>query len=171
MDSWRPFYLCPRDVICYGSQFALTLLAHQFFLNSCTRTMNPSEADLFYTPYYSLSTPSAINSTYRDQMIHLVTGMSQGEAEKYVEWERVTGTSSKWWKRNSGRDHLIVSNIGGWRWGDYDFLRDVNVFHVTLELPGYLRYKDVTSRVVVVPYPSENPPFVPIRQVTGIPNH
>jgi hypothetical protein len=78
----------------------------------------------------------------------------------------VTGTSSEWWKRNPEK-HLIVSNIGGWRWGNYNFLRDAHVFHVTLELPRYLRSAYVTSRVVVVPYPSENPPFVPIRDING----
>jgi hypothetical protein len=137
-------------------------------LTSCARTLNPSEADLFYIPFYpDVAVGDERFEKFRDQMSNLVIGLSQGRKEKYLEWEQVTGTSSKWWERNLGRDHLLVSNIGGWKWGDYNFLRDSRVFHITLELPGYLRSDDVSSRVMVVPYPSENPPFVPLREFNG----
>lgn len=56
--DWGPHYLCPRSKYCDGTQFALTALAHQFFLTSCIRTLDPEEADLFYVPYYALNSPS-----------------------------------------------------------------------------------------------------------------
>jgi hypothetical protein len=132
------------------------------------RTLIPSEADLFYLPFYAISTPTDFEYKNRKELMsNLVKGLSQGREERYSEWEIVTGTSSEWWKRNGGKDHLIVTNIGGWRWGDHAFLKDAHLFHVTLELPKYLRQDNITSRVVIVPYPCENPPFVPLRELQG----
>lgn len=100
---------------------------------------------------------------YRLQMQLIVEKMSRGERTGFYYWEKFTGTTSKYFKRKNGSDHLIVSNIGGWLWGDFKFLQRAKTLHVTLELPLDFVNDELLQRVIVAPYPSENIPFVPLR--------
>jgi hypothetical protein len=127
------------------------------------RTLDPSKADLFYTPFYALKSPKE----FKRRLGNAVIGMTRGNQTSFTEWETITGSSSIWWKRNLGRDHLIVSNIGGWVWGDFNFLRDAKTLHLTLELFPSMQIPSIANRVVIIPYPSENSAFVPFRKIPG----
>lgn len=87
------------------------------------------------------------------------------------EWETKLGITSRYWKRNNGFDHILVSAhppIWGWNWSLYDTLYKIkNPIWLTLEYPySWEGGKSVdTNRLIVVPYPSENQPWVPVRKL------
>ena len=88
-----------RDVRCLSSMFALEIHMHLFLLSSSStyRTLDPDEADWFYTPVYT-------NCELTDTGLPLIDNMpdSMTNAIHYI--------ASHWpyWNRTDGRDHFFV---------------------------------------------------------------
>ena len=82
-------------------------MLHDFFAHSCVRTRDPEAADLFFVPHYGdvlyreTGRPNA-PSAWEQALLDLA------EKEDGRAWERTFNTTSKWWARRRGADHILV---------------------------------------------------------------
>ncbi|KAJ7564651.1 hypothetical protein O6H91_02G027700 [Diphasiastrum complanatum] len=86
-----------KDPRCLRHMFASEIFVHQFLLSSPVRTLNPQEADWFYTPVYTTCdlTPNGFPLPFKSpQMMR--------SAIQYI--------SKRWpyWNRTEGADHFFV---------------------------------------------------------------
>ncbi|EPS61720.1 hypothetical protein M569_13073 [Genlisea aurea] len=86
-----------RDPRCLTSKFAVEIHVHRFLLTSPVRTLNPEEADWFFTPVYT-------TSTLNDKALPLLF-----ESPRILR-SAIKLISSKWpyWNRTEGADHFFV---------------------------------------------------------------
>jgi hypothetical protein len=86
-----------KDSRCLSHMFAAEIFMHRFLLSSATRTMNPEEADWFYTPVYTTCdlTPWGHPLPFKSPRI-------MRSAVQFI--------SSHWpyWNRTDGADHFFV---------------------------------------------------------------
>lgn len=90
--------LLAKDSRCLHHMFAAEIFMHQFLLNSAVRTLDPEEADWFYTPAYTTCdlTPQGFPLPFRAPRI-------MRSAIKYV------ATTWPYWNRTEGADHFFLT--------------------------------------------------------------
>ncbi|KAK3144891.1 hypothetical protein QOZ80_4AG0319300 [Eleusine coracana subsp. coracana] len=86
-----------KDPRCLNHMFAAEIFMHRFLLSSAVRTLNPKEADWFYTPVYTTCdlTPAGLPLPFKSPRV-------MRSAIQYI--------SNKWpfWNRTDGADHFFV---------------------------------------------------------------
>lgn len=86
-----------KDQRCLTHMFAAEIFMHRFLLSSPVRTLNPEEADWFYTPVYSTCdlTPNGLPLPFKSPRM-------MRSAIQLI--------SSNWpyWNRTEGADHFFV---------------------------------------------------------------
>jgi len=86
-----------KDPRCLNHMFAAEIFMHRFLLSSPVRTLNPEEADWFYTPVYSTCdlTPNGLPLPFKSPRM-------MRSAIQLI--------SSNWpyWNRTEGADHFFV---------------------------------------------------------------
>ena len=86
-----------KDSRCLTHMFAAEIFMHRFLLSSPVRTLNPEEADWFYTPVYSTCdlTPNGLPLPFKSPRM-------MRSAIQLI--------SSNWpyWNRTEGADHFFV---------------------------------------------------------------
>lgn len=90
--------LLSKDSRCLHHMFAAEIFMHQFLLSSAVRTLDPEEADWFYTPVYTTCdlTPQGFPLPFRAPRI-------MRSAVKYV------ATTWPYWNRTEGADHFFLT--------------------------------------------------------------
>ncbi|TVU34614.1 hypothetical protein EJB05_16451 [Eragrostis curvula] len=90
--------LLAKDSRCLTHMFAAEIFMHQFLLSSAVRTLDPEEADWFYTPVYTTCdlTPQGFPLPFRAPRI-------MRSAIKYV------ATTWPFWNRTEGADHFFLT--------------------------------------------------------------
>lgn len=86
-----------KDPRCLNHMFAAEIFMHKFLLSSPVRTLNPEEADWFYTPAYTTC--------------HLTkSGLPLPFKSPRMMRSAILLISSKWpyWNRTEGADHFFV---------------------------------------------------------------
>lgn len=91
-------YLLEKDGRCLYHMFAAEIFMHQFLLASAVRTMNPEEADWFYTPVYVTCdlTQQGFPLPYRAPRI-------MRSAVQYI------AATWPYWNRTEGADHFFLA--------------------------------------------------------------
>lgn len=86
-----------KDPRCLNHMFAAEIFMHRFLLSSPVRTLNPEEADWFYTPIYTTCdlTPNGLPLPFKSPRM-------MRSAIQLI--------SSNWphWNRTEGADHFFV---------------------------------------------------------------
>lgn len=86
-----------KDPRCLSHMFAAEIFMHRFLLSSAVRTLNPKEADWFYTPVYTTCdlTNAGLPLPFKSPRV-------MRSAIQYI--------SNKWpfWNRTDGADHFFV---------------------------------------------------------------
>lgn len=86
-----------KDPRCLHHMFAAEIFMHRFLLSSAVRTLNPEEADWFYTPVYTTCdlTPAGLPLPFKSPRM-------MRSAIQFI--------SNKWpfWNRTDGADHFFV---------------------------------------------------------------
>jgi hypothetical protein len=86
-----------KDSRCLSHMFAAEIFMHRFLLSSAVRTLNPKEADWFYTPVYTTCdlTNAGLPLPFKSPRV-------MRSAIQYI--------SNKWpfWNRTDGADHFFV---------------------------------------------------------------
>lgn len=101
------------------AQFTTELIVHDLLRNSCLRTRDPEQADLFLVPYLPSvefhagvrgKPPSHATSPYAQAILDILDSPKEGGAlyKKYEKWEKQFGLTSEYWKRRGGADHLLI---------------------------------------------------------------
>lgn len=89
--------LLQKDPRCLNHMFAAEIYMHRFLLSSAVRTLNPEEADWFYTPIYTTCdlTPTGLPLPFKSPRM-------MRSAIQLI--------SSNWpyWNRTEGADHFFV---------------------------------------------------------------
>ncbi|RAL38704.1 unnamed protein product [Cuscuta campestris] len=89
--------LLQKDPRCLSHMFAAEIYMHRFLLSSAVRTMNPDEADWFYTPVYPTCdlTPNGLPLPFKSPR---------------VVRSAIQLISAKWpyWNRTEGADHFFL---------------------------------------------------------------
>lgn len=89
--------LLQKDPRCLNHMFAAEIYMHRFLLSSPVRTLNPEEADWFYTPIYTTCdlTPTGLPLPFKSPRM-------MRSAVQLI--------SSSWpyWNRTEGADHFFV---------------------------------------------------------------
>lgn len=90
--------LLAKDSRCLTHMFAAEIFMHQFLLSSAVRTLDPEEADWFYTPVYTTCdlTPQGFPLPFRAPRI-------MRSAIKYI------ATTWPFWNRTEGADHFFLT--------------------------------------------------------------
>ncbi|XP_062230182.1 probable glucuronosyltransferase Os01g0926400 [Phragmites australis] len=90
--------LLAKDSRCLYHMFAAEIFMHQFLLSSAVRTLDPEEADWFYTPVYTTCdlTPQGFPLPFRAPRI-------MRSAIQYV------ATTWPFWNRTEGADHFFLT--------------------------------------------------------------
>ena len=93
-------------------QYATELLVRELMTNadSCLRTFDPDEADLFYVPYlpsmeFHQGSKTALDystSKYGQAIMDILY------QHNYTAWEHVFGLTAEYWRRRNGSDHILV---------------------------------------------------------------
>lgn len=144
------------------AQFTLEHVLHDFFSQSCLRTKNPEEADLFFVTHFGDILYRATGrkndpSPWEQALLDLV---EKGDGRA---WERTFNTTSKWWTRRGGADHILVqpAPVTGLRhpkgvrgWGHYLQQLTAPVW-ISLELSKSFagEYPACAKKNIVAPYP------------------
>ena len=105
----RTLHVCKK---CILEQFAIEYILYDFFTQFCGRTTDPEQADFFYLPIIR----DAEYRTAMDRRLKNSRAPSPTEQalllllEKKDDalWNSVFSVTSKYWKRHSGADHIIV---------------------------------------------------------------
>ena len=94
-----------------ATQYTTELLVREIITNpqSCLRTLDPTQAKLFYVPYMpslewhnGTQYPKSFQtSPYGQAIMDAISG-------NFTLWERLFGWTSKYWKRRNGSDHILV---------------------------------------------------------------
>ena len=89
------------------AQFTLEHVLYDFFRQSCIRTRNPDEADLFFVTHfgdilYRNTGRKNDPSPWERALLDLV------ERNDPTNWERTFNTSARYWQRRNGADHILV---------------------------------------------------------------
>lgn len=144
------------------AQFSLELILHDFFAQSCLRTLDPSEAHLFYVPFYNDVEYRHTNrpdkpSRYGQAILDIM------EKNDTRAWEREFKVTGKWWKRRGGADHILTmpAPVTGFRhpkgvrgWGHYLVQLEAPIFlSVELSRSFIYEYPHCSAKNVVLPYP------------------
>ncbi|KAG6425559.1 hypothetical protein SASPL_116000 [Salvia splendens] len=86
-----------KDPRCLAHMFAAEIYMHQFLLTSAVRTLNPDEADWYYTPVYATCdlAPDGLPLPYKAPRM-------TRSAVQYI--------SARWpyWNRTEGADHFFL---------------------------------------------------------------
>jgi hypothetical protein len=89
--------IATKDPRCLHHMFAAEIFMHRFLLSSAVRTLNPEEADWFYTPVYTTCdlTPAGLPLPFKSPRM-------MRSAIQFI--------SNKWpfWNRTDGADHFFV---------------------------------------------------------------
>ncbi|CAO1942887.1 unnamed protein product [Urochloa humidicola] len=90
--------LLAKDNRCLHHMFAAEIFMHQFLLSSAVRTLDPEEADWFYTPVYTTCdlTPQGFPLPFRAPRI-------MRSAIKYI------ATTWPYWNRTEGANHFFLT--------------------------------------------------------------
>uniref|UniRef100_A0A6V7QYM7 Exostosin GT47 domain-containing protein n=1 Tax=Ananas comosus var. bracteatus TaxID=296719 RepID=A0A6V7QYM7_ANACO len=80
-----------KDPRCLTHMFAAEIFMHRFLLSSAVRTLNPEEADWFYTPVYTTCdlTPSGLPLPFKSP--RMMRSAIQLIASKWPYWNRTEG--------------------------------------------------------------------------------
>lgn len=86
-----------KDPRCLNHMFAAEIFMHRFLLSSAVRTLNPEQADWFYTPVYT-----TCDLTSAGLPLPFKSPRMMRSAIQYI--------SSKWpfWNKTDGADHFFV---------------------------------------------------------------
>jgi hypothetical protein len=86
-----------KDPRCLNHMFAAEIFMHRFLLSSAVRTLNPGQADWFYTPVYT-----TCDLTSAGLPLPFKSPRMMRSAIQYI--------SSKWpfWNKTDGADHFFV---------------------------------------------------------------
>jgi hypothetical protein len=153
------------------AQFSTELIVRDILTHpdSCLRTMDPEEADLFYVPYLPSvefhagvrgKPPSHATSPYAQAILDIL------QKQDYRAWEELFGLSSKYWRRRKGSDHILVfseplqglTHPKGKR-GNYHFIRTQRqldppiVISVELSTTFVRMYPQCAMKNILLPYP------------------
>ena len=144
------------------AQFTLEHVLYDFFRQSCVRTRNPDEADLFFVTHFGDILYRATGrkndpSPWEQALLDLV------EKNDPRAWERTFNTSAKYWQRRHGADHILVqpAPVTGLRhpkgvrgWGHYLQQLTAPVW-ISLELSKSFagEYPACAQKNIVAPYP------------------
>eukprot|EP00566_Odontella_aurita_P005885 CAMPEP_0113542308 /NCGR_PEP_ID=MMETSP0015_2-20120614/9533_1 /TAXON_ID=2838 /ORGANISM="Odontella" /LENGTH=558 /DNA_ID=CAMNT_0000442347 /DNA_START=122 /DNA_END=1798 /DNA_ORIENTATION=- /assembly_acc=CAM_ASM_000160 len=137
---------------------------------SCLKTDDPANAKLFYVPYLP-STEFHKGRVYADGESYRTTPFAQAVHDaiegKYDGWENEFGLTSKYWKRRSGADHILVFSepLHGLghprnRRGSHHFihtqrqLRPPIIISIELSTTFVNMYPKCASKNIVSPYPN-----------------
>lgn len=86
-----------RDMRCLSHMFAVEIHMHLFLLSSSVRTLDPEEADWFYTPVYTNCDLTKTGLPYISNMPRMMRS-----AIEYI------STNWPFWNRTDGADHFFV---------------------------------------------------------------
>jgi putative beta-1,4-xylosyltransferase IRX10 len=86
-----------RDPRCLNHMFAAEIFMHRFLLSSPVRTLNPEEADWFYTPVYTTCdlTPNGLPLPFKSPRV-------MRSAIQFIL------TNWPYWNRTEGADHFFL---------------------------------------------------------------
>jgi putative beta-1,4-xylosyltransferase IRX10 len=86
-----------RDPRCLNHMFAAEIFMHRFLLSSPVRTLNPEEADWFYTPVYTTCdlTPNGLPLPFKSPRV-------MRSAIQFI------STNWPYWNRTEGADHFFL---------------------------------------------------------------
>lgn len=89
--------LVQKDPRCLTHMFAAEIFMHQFLLNSLVRTLDPDEADWFYTPVYQTCdlAPNGLPMTLKSPRM-------MRSAIQFV------AANWPYWNRTEGADHFFI---------------------------------------------------------------
>lgn len=152
-------------------QYTTELLVRELMVNpdSCLRTFDPEEAELFYVPYLP-STEHHMGSTKATDYSFSPYGkaiMDILDNQNYTQWEEKFGLTSKYWKRRQGSDHILVFSepMHGLfhprsKRGNYHFIHSQKqltppiVISVELSTAFVNMYPNCAAKNILVPYPN-----------------
>lgn len=86
-----------RDMRCLSHMFAIEIHMHLFLLSSSVRTLDPEEADWFYTPVYTNCDLTKTGLPFVSNMPRMMRS-----AIEYI------STSWPFWNRTDGADHFFI---------------------------------------------------------------
>lgn len=86
-----------KDFRCLSHMFATEIFLHDFLLTSPVRTLNPEEADWFFTPVYT-----TCDLTSNGLPLPFKSPRMMRSAIKYI------STTLPYWNRTEGADHFFV---------------------------------------------------------------
>ena len=159
------------NILSSNVQYTTELLVREIMTNpkSCLRTMDPEEATLFYVPYL----PSVEHHVGHDAKTDYSFSpfgraiVNILDEQNYTAWENTFGLTSKYWKRRSGSDHILVFSepMHGLfhprnRRGNYHFVHSQKqlappiVISVELSATFVLMYPNCAAKNILVPYPN-----------------
>lgn len=143
-------------------QFLGEMIFHAKMENHPCRTLDPSEANLFYLPFYG---GLHVSSNFREPNLKERDALALNLVD-YIQ-------EQPWWKRRNGKDHFIALGRTAW-----DFMRSENGpdfgFNCLLNLPAVNNMTVLTvernpwkgSNQFGIPYPSYFHPYTWKEMVT-----
>ncbi|GAX12961.1 hypothetical protein FisN_2Hh454 [Fistulifera solaris] len=158
------------------AQFSTELIVHDLLRNSCLRTYDPEEAELFLVPYLPSvefhagvrgKPPSHATSPYAQAILNILDSPEQEtDSAKYAAWEKQFGLTSHYWKRRGGADHILIfseplqglTHPKGKR-GSYHFIHTQRqldppiVLSVELSTSFVQKYPACSRKNILLPYP------------------
>lgn len=97
---------------CILEQFALEYIVYDFFTTFCGRVHDPEDADFFYLPLvrdaeFRLAMQER-GARFRNPSQAEEALLAALEKNDTAQWVQVFGVTDKYWRRNSGSDHILV---------------------------------------------------------------
>lgn len=154
-------------------QYTSELLIREIMVNpqSCLRTYDPEQAELFYVPYLP-STEHHLGDDRKLDYSFSPFGKAILEIldnQNYEPWETTFGLTAKYWKRRGGSDHILVFSepMHGLfhprsKRGHYHFIHSQKqltppiVFSVELSTSFVQQYPKCARKNILLPYPNTN---------------
>ncbi|GAA95770.1 glycosyltransferase family 47 protein [Mixia osmundae IAM 14324] len=156
-------YFCTWD--CVHAQFTAEIQMHRYLLQSCARTDDIEEADLYYLPVY-VTAETRRNSTDGFAQGHAIHAALSGQ--NMTALEQYYGINTSYVSRYPER-HVYYSAHPrtGWHplWSD-DAIDTTRAIKMTNEVPAPMLVNRTEHNFVVMPYDVQNAPWRPEREWT-----
>ncbi len=108
----RTLHICQK---CILEQFSLEYIIEDFIVNTCARTLDPSEADFFYLPLLrdaefrmKMSIKSKDSRGPSETEMALLDILEKNDSRAFQRVFNISSPNLSYWNRYNGADHIIV---------------------------------------------------------------